>query len=241
MRLTLRAKLAAIVGSAALALLVVIATNRVATQRVDDQLGEIQRRQIPKMEIGPRLSSDFASLRRGYQDAVAAHDAEALDRTRELLTRLLGRLDEGRDVLDAAASAAFRAALTDYDASALDVSRRMLAGEGGEALVESIAEMQKRQARAEELLEQVVTFDQRDLATAFNAARAAPVASARAQLATTLACLAAVLALSVGLSRGVVRSLARLEAGFSRFARGAFDEPIVVPGGDEIAHVASEA
>ncbi|MBX3203909.1 MAG: response regulator [Labilithrix sp.] len=241
MRVTLRAKLVAIVGSAALAFLVVIVTNRIATRRVDDQLGEIQRRQIPKMEIGPRLLGDFAALRRGYQDAVAAHDAEALDRTRELRETLLARLDEGRDVLDASASAAFRGALTDYDASAVDVSRRMLQSEGGEDLVEAIAEMQRRQARAEELLEQVVTFDQRDLATAFSAARAAPVASARAQLATTLACLAAVLALSFWLSRGVVRSLARLEAGFSRFGRGAFGEPIVVRGSDEIAHVAAEA
>jgi signal transduction histidine kinase/CheY-like chemotaxis protein/HAMP domain-containing protein len=241
MRVTLRTKLAAIGFSTALAFVVVFVTSTVVTRRVDVQLSRVQERLIPKLTLGPQLERDFATLKRGYQDAVAAHDAEALERTRDLRDRILEQLDRGREVLDPAATAAFRVALAEYHEQALDVSRRMMTGEGGEGLVESIAMMQRRHAHAEEVLGHVTSFDENELKRTFSIAREAEVTGARTQLGSTLACLAVVLALSLWLSRSFGRSLGRLEDGFTRFATGKLDTPIVVGGHDEITRVAAEA
>ncbi|HVH44954.1 MAG TPA: response regulator [Labilithrix sp.] len=241
MRVSLRAKLAAIVASTALAFIVVAVTNGLATQRVREQLGQIEQRQIPKLEMGPQLESEFAALSRAYQDAVAAHDAEALERTRDVRDRILSRLDAGSAVVDPLASAAFRLALADYHDKAVDVSKRMMAGEGGENVLESIAEMQRRRAHAKDLLDRLNAFDQRDLRSTFDAARAAQATSSRTQLVSTMACLAVVLALSLWLSRSVGHSVGRLEEGFTRFAKGNFDQAIVIRSSDEIADVAAGA
>ncbi len=241
MRLSLRTRLAAIVASTALAFVVVIVTGTYARERVRGQLERVEQHQIPRIEIGPQLDADFEVLRRAYQDAVAAHDADALERTRDLRDQLLARLDRRRDIFDPAATAAFRVALAAYHDSAITVSRRLMAGEGGESVLDAISSMQRDQAHARELLDRVTAFDEQEYRKTFEAVRDAQSASARIQLASTLASLAFVLALSLWLSRSVVRSLGRLEAGFGRFAKGEFGSPIVVGGEDEIADVAAEA
>jgi len=241
MRFTLRSKLTAIVASTALAFLAVIVTSTLATERVRDRLEQVEQHQIPRIEIGPQLEADFDALPRAYQDAVAAHDVDALERTRDLHDRLLEHLARGRDVFDPDTTAAFRVALAEYHDTAMAVSRRLMAGEGGESVPEAITSMQRRRAHARGLLERLTAFDQQEYKRSFEGARDAQAASARIQLASTLASLGLVLALSLWLSRGVVRSLGRLEEGFGRFAKGAFDAPIVVDGDDEIADVAAKA
>jgi signal transduction histidine kinase/CheY-like chemotaxis protein/HAMP domain-containing protein len=241
MHVTLRAKLAAIVGSVAIALVAAVLTNVVVARRVDAQLATMQEHLIPKLTLGPNVERDFASLKRAYQDAVAANDIEALDATRTLRDRVLERLDGGREFLDPAASAAFRAAFTDYSDSAVAVSRRMMAGEGGELLVDAMAQMQRRRAEAEQLLASVTAIDENDLKKTFRVAREAEATGARTQLVSTLASFALVLALSLWVSRSLVRSLGLLEDGFRRFATGNLEVPIEVLGNDEISRVATEA
>ena len=241
MRFSLRSKLTAIVASTALAFIAVIVTSTFATERVRDRLDQVEQLQIPRIELGPQLEADFDALPRAYQDAVAAHDADALERTRELHDRLLADLARGRDVLDPETTTAFRVALAEYHDSAMAVSRRLMAGEGGESVLDAISAMQRRQAHARGLLERLTAFDPQEYKRSFEAARAAQAASARIQLASTLASLGLVLFLSLWVSRSVVRSLGRLEQGFGRFAKGAFDAPIVIDGDDEIADVAAKA
>ncbi|MBX3226884.1 MAG: response regulator [Labilithrix sp.] len=241
MKASLRVRLWTIAVSTALAFLVVIVTNMLVTRDVEGQLLRIQEQQIPKLELGPKLQGDFATLKRAYQDAVAAHDMELLERTNELRDRILADVDASRALLDPTVAKDFRAALVAYHEAAFDVSRRMMAGQGDEDAIASMSAMQAKQVQAHELLSRLVAFDQSDLKATFDGAIAAERAGARQQLIVLFMCLAVVLAVSLWIMRDVVRSLALLHDGFTRFGDGRFDEHIAVTGDDELAAVAKEA
>lgn len=241
MKVSLRTKLLAIVASTALAFIVVLVTNRLVARDVEQQLQNVQDRQIPKLELGPSLQTDFAALKRSYQDAVAAHDRELLERSRELHDRILRTLERGRGVFDPKLTRELEVALDAYHEAALDVARRMLAGEAGEDMVDAMRGMQTKQSRAQELLDRLVVFDQRDLKVAFDAAYAAESTGAKRELAIIVAALALTLVFSLRNARQIVRSLSTLHAGFIRFGEGRFDHRIETESDDEIAVVAQEA
>src|SRR5688572_31120184 len=108
---TFRAKLLAIVGTAAFAFLVLILVSAATTQRVSEQMGEIRDRYVPKMELGPQLEAQFEQLRRGLQDSVAARDGDALENTRDQYDAVLQRLASAHDVINEADAAALRTAV----------------------------------------------------------------------------------------------------------------------------------
>jgi CheY-like chemotaxis protein/signal transduction histidine kinase len=241
MRLTLRAKLLTIVGSAALAFFLIIVVSVITAQRVTAQLTTIETRHLPKVELEPKLEARFDTLRRAFQDAVAARDMDALARTADLQGALLRDLDGARDIVGAAEGAALRAALDEYYATARDVSQRIIKGETGEALVDSMALMQANQARAGRLLKQATSFDRTELTEAFAQAKRAQSAATQARFAVAVACLALVIVLSLWLSRGTITALESLVAGLERFGKGHFDVPIEVATRDELLDVAEHA
>ena len=147
MKFTFRAKLMAIVGTAALAFVVLIAASALIAKRVEQQLNDIQQRYVPRVDLGPRLDGQLERIRRGFQDAVAAHDAEALAATREFKNKFLEQLASARNAVDSAQAAALRSAFERYDVAAYDVSRRLISGETGEALVGAMTVMQVKNAR----------------------------------------------------------------------------------------------
>ncbi len=164
MRLSFRAKLALIVGAATLAFALLTVTSAVFAKTVETRLDTIQGRYLPKIELEPVLDSAFEKLRRGFQDAVAAHDTEGLAATLDLKRQLLERLAAASPAVDREKAAALRDALEDYCAAAYDVSRRLMAEEAGEALVEAIDAMQAKQTVALAALRSVTSFDRRELA-----------------------------------------------------------------------------
>ncbi|MEO5769555.1 MAG: HAMP domain-containing protein, partial [Polyangia bacterium] len=241
MRLSLRAKLIAIVGITAFTFLVLIAAGAMIGRQTDHELATIQRRLLPKLELAPRLDADFERLRRNLQDAVAAVDAEALANTRQAKDRLQVELAAARPALNAAEVDALARAIDDYYATALDVSRRLLAGETGEALVAAMSEMQARHTRAVEALRITTTFDRSELEHAFTAAARAQATAGRVRLVVSAVCLVFVLSLSMWFSRGVLNSVRALTSGLRRFGRGEFSQPIVDLGKDELGEVAAQA
>ena len=241
MSLSLRVKLIGIVGIAAAAFVVLIVVGTVMTRRAQDQLARIQARYLPKLEAGPQLEGRLDGLGRALQDAVAARDEEGLVATRGLLNELLGHLSAAGPAIDPADAAAFRGAVDDYYATALDVSRRLMAGETGEALLDKMSAMQAKQARAKERLEAAIAFDRTDLTAAFTAANHAEVTAARVRLITSVTCLALVVLLSFALGSSVLRSLNDLKVGLARFGRNDFSRPIPVTGNDELQAVATQA
>jgi signal transduction histidine kinase/CheY-like chemotaxis protein len=238
---TFRAKLIAIVGVATVAFSITIGVSAIINQRVGEQLGAIQQRFVPKMEIGPQLEAQFEQLRRTLQDAVAARDGDALDGTRDQYDGLMQRLAAAHDVLDAADAALLRSAIQEYYENAYDVSRRMIDGETGEALVSAMSAMQARQSRSVLLLKKVAAVDRGELERVFQAANRALETGGRLRLVVGSSCLAFVILLSLWLSRGVLQSLAQLRFGLERFGKGQFEQPISVSSTDELAGVARSA
>jgi phosphoglycerate-specific signal transduction histidine kinase len=138
---TFRAKLMSIVGTAALALIVLIVAGKLVASRVENQLALIQRLYMPKVELGPKLEAEFERITRRLQDAVAAQDVTALNESRLLERRFVEQLDRAGAAIERAEAASLRAAVEDYYLDAESTSRRLIAGETGEDVVNGIASM----------------------------------------------------------------------------------------------------
>jgi CheY-like chemotaxis protein/signal transduction histidine kinase len=241
LRLSFRAKLIAIVGTAASALLVLIAASTAISARAEQELATIQERHLPRLQLGPRLDASFEQLKRALQDAVAARDPEAVLATHAIEAKFLEQIDGAGAAVTPGQAAVLRSAMDDYYGAAVDVSRRLIAGETGERLVDAMSAMQAKQARAADLLQTVTAFNPAELATAFAAARRAEITGGRIRLLVSLICLLGVVLLSWWIGRGVLRSLANVAVGLRRFGDGDFSRPIPVTSRDEMADLARQA
>jgi CheY-like chemotaxis protein/signal transduction histidine kinase len=241
MGLSLRSKMMAIVAAAALALLLLVVAGTLTEREVSRQLATIEERYLPRLELGPQLDVRFDRIRRSLQDAVATQDTQELAGTRVFLTRFLDALAAADSALAPGEAAALRTGMEEYYAVAHDVSRRLIAGEKGEALGDAMALMQTRQARATDVLERVTALDRKGLSAAFSGASRAQVRAATMRLVVSACCLFLVMALSWWLGRNALRSLQGLAAGVERFGRGDFAQLIPVLSKDELGEVAERA
>ena len=241
MRLTFRAKLMAIVGTAAAAFVVLIIAGMLVSTRVGQQLGTIREQYLPRIGLRPTLEAQFAKLRRTFQDAVAAHDVDALAASGAEEKDFADALQAAGTAIDPAQAGALLAALEDYDRAANDVSRRLIAKETGEPIVAAMASMQAKQARVSALITEATAFHRSNLEAAFGNVATTQRAARRLELFVGALCLFLVLLLSTALSRGVLRSLAGLTQGFERFGRNDFARPIQVESRDELGELASSA
>jgi PAS domain S-box-containing protein len=241
MRLSLRSKLTAVVGIAALAFVLLMGASALIAERVEHQLTTIQEVYLPKVELGPLLDGQFERIQRGFQDAVASRDTDALATTATLKTTFLDQLARAGAAVDPADGAALRSALEDYYTAAAGVSGRLIANESGETVNEAIAAMQAKQTRFARLLQRTTTFDRYELVEAFAAAVRAEAMARAYRLWISVACLGSVILISTWMSRGVLRSLGELTAGFERFGKGDFGQPIRLAHRDEIGDLAERA
>jgi CheY-like chemotaxis protein/signal transduction histidine kinase len=241
MRLTIRSKLGIIAGGAALAFAVLLVGTALIAARLELDLEAIQGRYLPKMDLGPRLAADLEGARRGFQDAVGSRDTDALAEVSRRKDAIIERVALARAYLDPGQAAALARAVEEYFGAASDVSRRLIGGETGEALVEAMREMQAKQARAVEVMKAATSFDQGELAQAFASISHTQTSVGRARTVMSAACLALVISMSVWLGRGVLRSLGAIELGLRRFGKNDFSKPIEVVGDDELGDVAHQA
>jgi signal transduction histidine kinase len=241
MRFTFRAKLLTIVVPSALAFVILILAQSILTGRMRSQVTKIQSQYIPIIEFGPKLETDFEHLRRSFQDSVAAQDREGLAKALDIKNKLIAEVAEARAVIDSAQVSELGGAIEDYYTAADPVSRRLISGETGTRLVDSIAAMQSKQARVQSILKDALTFDRTKLLNAFSSIDKAQATSSKALITISVACLLIVVLLSIVLGRSVLNSLARLSTGLARFGRGQFAEPIVLPSHDEFEDLARDA
>lgn len=241
MRLDFRAKLFGIVAIPAAALVAILVASSALTARVERQLAHIETRYVPLVELEPQLEAGLERLERGFQDAVAAHDLDALDTTEDTKHQIIKSLDAAREATDPDDARALRGALDDYFTRAMDVSHRLIAGETGEGLVDSIKAMQAAHARTAALVTRTAALDRGEMASAFHAAVDAESTARTYRLWLSVGSLVLAVLLSLALSRGLVRTVTALTQGFSRFGRGEFDQPIVVHTGDELGLLARDA
>ena len=204
-------------------------------------LEDLEGRLVPKLELGPRLDSQFERLRQSMQDAVAAQDPAALDASLQLRNDFIATVSSAGPALAAADAAQLRHAITAYHEAAYGVARRMLRGETGESLVDAVAGMQAQQHSTEALLRKTSRLDRRELTSGFTAVRDGITAGTRYAVLLGALGLLLVLALSSWVAGGVVRTLGNLSSGMARFATGDFREPIPVTSDDDLGKLTREA
>jgi len=127
MRLTFRAKLAAIVCVAALALGLVIVAGAASARSVEQQLVAVKERYVPRVELEPQLSAAFERLVRSFQDAVASHDKDMLAATESRRSELIELLDD-EELLPAIVFIFSRAACDDAVRQCLREGLRLTTG-----------------------------------------------------------------------------------------------------------------
>ena len=171
MRLSFRAKLIAIVATAAAALVILIAASVAISSRTEQELAKIQERHLPKLQLGPQLDADFERLKRAFQDAVAARDPDAINGTGAIVALFFEHLDANPGAVTPGQIAALHAAMDDYDAAAVDVSFPPPGGRSRRRLVDAMSAMQAKQARTSDLLNTVTALNPNELTAAFASAR----------------------------------------------------------------------
>jgi signal transduction histidine kinase len=241
LRLSFRSKVMSIVALLALALAGVVLAGSLLGRRTERELETIRVRYLPLVELQPRLEGDLDRLKRGFQDAVAAGDANELAESSETKRRFLADLDAASSATDPAAAGALKSGLDDYFVAANELSRRLIAGETGEGVVDAASDMQKKQIRLNALLVKTTALDRRKLGEAFAAASRAGASATTYQLLIGAASLVLVLLVSLGLNRSVLRVVGALAAGLERFGGGDFSQPIRVASRDELGEVAAHA
>jgi signal transduction histidine kinase/CheY-like chemotaxis protein len=241
MQRTFRLKLFAMVGAAALGLIVILVAGALIERRADRYVSAIREQYIPKIGLADQLQTAFERISRRLLDAAQANDVEMVEDAHRQETALLDQIAAAHDSITPSAAASARTAIEDYYKSAEAVTRRLIRGETGENLGHDVEAMQSKQAQAAQRINEAGHFDEKGLTDAFAATAAAQETGAQLRLAISLACLALVLFLSLWISRGMYRSLADLAAGFRRFGDGQFATPIPATRNDELGSVARDA
>jgi CheY-like chemotaxis protein/signal transduction histidine kinase/HAMP domain-containing protein len=239
-QLSFRAKLISIVVATTVAFAAVLAVATFVGIEQAHNLDDVERRMVPKLEIGPRLVSQFEHLRQGMQDAVAAQDPAALDDSIRLRNELLRTISSGGAALRSEDAALLRHSVTAYHEAAYGASRRLLRGESGEAMVDALAAMQVQQRSTEEVIARAARVDKSELAGGFAAVRKGVTDGTRYSLVIGLIALLPVLLLSSWVGRSVFRTLADMSRGVSRFGTGDFESAIPITTDDELGQVARE-
>jgi CheY-like chemotaxis protein/signal transduction histidine kinase/HAMP domain-containing protein len=234
-------KLLLIVGSSLVALVAVILGSAVSGIQQDRQLVNVERRMVPRLLLGPQLESEFDRLARRLQDAVAAQDIAAVEETLAARGHLFALIAGAGDALESHDAAAVRWTIQDYYDRAVAVSRRLIAGETGEAIVLDMARMQDLQREAVLLIRKATGTNKDELNATFAAIHAANEDANQFRLGIGIIGLALGLGLSLRVSRGMLRGLGHLSGGFARFATGDFSHEIPITSDDELGRVAKEA
>jgi CheY-like chemotaxis protein/HAMP domain-containing protein len=241
LRLPIRAKLGIVVGTMAVAFVVLLSASQLLTLRQRTYLTDVESRLVPKLELAPRIESDFQRLTQSMQDAVEAQDGAALESSLDAKDRLIALVAQSEAVLEAGEGAALRHAITAYHAAAYEVSRQLLRGEAGEATVQAIADMQAKQKRTQALIRKAAGLDRRELEAGFDGIRSSALTASRLHFGVGFASLVVVLLLVAWLSRGIIKAMREISLGFSRYEQGDFTTPIPILTTDEFARISREA
>lgn len=201
MKPSVRNKMLAIGATAAAAFLLVVVVGWITGRRVDAHLQEIEDRQVPMLSLGPRLQGDLDAIRSGLEDAVAAQDPDALLATQSSLQTMTRRIDEAADSMEPGSAASLRSAVDAYYRAGFAVSRRLIRGETGEAIVDAMAQMQLADAHAQAELNRVATVHRGELTRAFDALRSATREADLFRFVTAMVSLGLVMGLCLWVSR----------------------------------------
>lgn len=208
---------------------------------MERQVDRIRERFIPIIELGPRLTTDFEHLRRAFQDGVAAQDNQAVEQTHLVEEKLLDEVEATVPIIGRAQASALRSAIGDYYAAAQGVSVRILAGETGLTLVDSMSAMQAKQLAVEKILTGSLTLDRQKMEDAFSVIERTQRTSGSSLALISVFGLLVATILSLMMSRSILNSINVLSLGLKRFGRGDFSQSISLGSRDELSDLATDA
>jgi signal transduction histidine kinase/DNA-binding response OmpR family regulator len=240
-RATLRFKLFALVAACAVALIALTVWSSIAERTIETQVNGIRDTYLPKIRLRPELSAAFDRLSRTIQNAFEASDADLLGAASSEHDAIVKIIGDAHDALTMEQSAQLRFLVEEYFATAIATTRRLIAGEGGEATQAAVQDMQSKKARVAAQIEQATAFDEHALTAAFAEAKAAQHSATLVRFVVGGLCIVAVLAISIWIGTTIFASLGALIAGFERFGKNDFTTPIVTASRDELADVAQRA
>jgi hypothetical protein len=227
MRFTLRLKLLAIVGVATIALIALTVSNSVSEHAVEAQIDSIRDTYLPKIRLRPELGAAFEHLVRTIQNAVEAADMDLLAVAAADRDAVLRSVREAGDALTAGQSATLRLAMDDYYDSAVAVSRRLIAGDGGEAAAAQMQDMQAKRDRVAGLIDQITSFDEHALTAAFAATKVEQRTALIVRIVVSAICLLALLAISIWIGNRLFANLGAVIAELERFGHNDFNTAIM--------------
>ncbi len=216
-----------------------LVTGVAVGQRRQTLLTQIHEGYYPSVELARDLEADLSRIQRALQDAVAASEAGKLGETDALRDAFLSRLQAAaaNPVIPPGQLDVLRARLLDYYALARPASERLIAGETGEGLVQSLATMQARYRALRDTLSAQTSHDRRQIAAAFEKAAMLERTGLLLAAAVKLAALLLVAWLSYLLVSRLTAGLDRAVDAADRLAKGDLAARIRVRADDEIGRL----
>jgi methyl-accepting chemotaxis protein len=208
-RIGFKTKVLLLPAVAAVAFLALVGVNLVLGRENTASLAEIEKGHFPALLASRDLVDALEKIQRGYQDAAAAQDAEALKRIEPLRADFLRHIDElGATVGGRADVAGLKAAFTRYVEVAEATTKKLVAEVQGEDVGEAIERLRGEYLSLQQRLKELTLERETQMAAAFGAARQTGVSATRANVTIAIACLLLLVVMSVWILRNVMRTLA---------------------------------
>jgi methyl-accepting chemotaxis protein len=214
---------------------VVLLVTLILGSRSANKLQEVQIGHYPSVEMSQDLAEDLGAIQRGFQDAVAAKNVEALAETDALRDKFMQRLSDGKNnpLLDRRDLDQLQSDMSDYYTTARQTTERMITGAVGEDLSASLGTMRSKYNAIRDKLQANKTRDKAAISKAFDETRNAQRYSLVLIVAITLICLIPMIALSWRLTGAVIRPLLEAVRVADEMAQGNLSPSIEVATSDE--------
>src|SRR5690606_32690495 len=182
MRLAFRFKMILLASCAALTIIFLIFLSEWIGVRHREELVDLERRLVPRIELALKLEAELRELERSFQDASAAQDRDALTESTKHRDQVFDLLENAGLAIEPAAAASLRWKIEDYFRMGHEVSVRLIQGQSDEEAVRMIAETQLRQQKAAQAIHAATNVDRNDLRRAFGAVRQSNLDSSRIRM-----------------------------------------------------------
>jgi len=189
------------------AFFLILIITQIGRNADQDLMTQVENEYFPALELSRDLETLLANIQRNLQDAVAADDIDAIEKTDALRDTFLNRLREGKaKIHSAAAFDDLERMFTQYYAIARDASLKMARKDKGGSLVDVLEQMRDSYNKVKGQLENLTAKWKKEMGEAFNTARANQKQAASAFAVIFFVVFACILLLG-GLSFVVIRSV----------------------------------
>ena len=234
--LRLRAKMMLLVVIAAIGFLLITAAAFNLGRQSEQGLQRIRRGYYPSVELSAQSEQTLTAIDQTFLNAVNAAGLEEADRLRaEFMQRITAA--QSNPMLARTDLDALETVFTDFYVTARQANERMISGESGPAMLETIKQMRAKHDRLKEMLKNRSVRDRAAIAEGFRSAEWAQRMVTYSVVGISLGCLAILIAVSLIVSRSVRTSLSRMVATSRAVADGDLTTVIEVTSSDETGQV----